>query len=322
MKSRITKFATFLLLAGFLVVVAFLDINAIKSGKQAVLSDASKVVHQLTVNTQPPASSTTNPTVPSQSSGGTGTGTASDTTPTSDTTDNWAGYVSTGGTYSAVSGSWTAPSVTADSDTSGADASWIGIGGVTSDDLIQIGTQDIVNNGQVTTAAFYEELPYTSETITDIDVNPGDAVTASITETSTGVWSINIEDKTNGESYSNTVAYDSSLSSAEWIEEAPSDETSVLPLDDFGSITFSDTSAVENGKTVNIADSTNPSSVVMDNSEGQALTNTSSLTASGTSFTVDRTSASSGSEQDYSPVPEGWTHHERGFESGAGYSLF
>src|ERR1041385_7576167 len=47
---------------------------------------------------------------------------------------NWAGYVASGGTYTGVSGSWVVPSV---SDPTGesADATWVGIGGVGSDDL-------------------------------------------------------------------------------------------------------------------------------------------------------------------------------------------
>jgi hypothetical protein len=162
----------------------------------------------------------------------TSTGSSNDqTTPstteasTSNITTNWAGYVSKGGTYTSISGSWVVPSVDAEaSDSIAADATWIGIGGVTSSDLIQIGTQDVVENGQVDSGSFYEELPDSSSTISDINVAAGDSITASIKEVSTNEWLINIKDNTNGESYSNEVYYDSSESSAEWIEEAPSDQ--------------------------------------------------------------------------------------------------
>jgi hypothetical protein len=252
-----------------------------------------------------------------------GTTTSGSTTPqssTSDTTTNWAGYVSTGGTYAAVSGSWTVPSVSGGSDTVAADATWIGIGGDTSDDLIQIGTQNAVQAGQVTTGTFYERLPDTSEDVPSVNVNAGDTVTASIRQVATGSWMISITDTTNGESYTNAVAYNSSESSAEWVEEAPSMETGVIPLDDFGTLTFTGGGTTENGSTLSIAGS-DARVLTMDNTAGEALTSTSTLTRDGGGFTVSRTSASSdesygdsdGYGQYYVTVPSGgWTRQEPG----------
>jgi hypothetical protein len=68
--------------------------------------------------------------------------------------NNWAGYVATGGTFTSVSGSWIVPQVNATGTSS--DATWVGIGGTTSRDLIQTGTRAVVNsNGQVS----YQETP-------------------------------------------------------------------------------------------------------------------------------------------------------------------
>jgi hypothetical protein len=229
----------------------------------------------------------------------------------SDVTSNWAGYVSSGGTYTTVSGSWVVPAVSAGNDTASADATWIGIGGVSSDDLIQIGTQNVVEDGQVNTTGFFEQLPNSSVSLPEIDVNAGDTITANIAETSNGEWTVSIKDITNGESYSNIVDYNSSQSSAEWIEEAPSDQSSVIPLDQFGSITFTNAMSTENGNEVNLSNS-NAQSLQMDNDEGEALTGTSAIDSSGAGFTVSRTSASGDISSQFSGIPEGWSRHEPG----------
>src|SRR2546427_2616225 len=50
---------------------------------------------------------------------------------------NWSGYAANGGTFTSVTATWTVPTVSATS--SGADATWVGIGGLESQDLIQAG---------------------------------------------------------------------------------------------------------------------------------------------------------------------------------------
>lgn len=272
-------------------------------------------ISKYTPSSQPTSVSTSSFITTSPTTSSNGTGSTNSTATTSDTTTNWAGYVSTGSTYTSVSGTWTIPDVTASDDSVAADATWIGIGGDSSNDLIQIGTQNMIENGQTTTGSFYEQLPDTSETIPGVSVNAGDTISASVKETTSGEWTVTINDLTNGESYSNTVAYNSSESSAEWIEEAPSTGESVIPLDQFGSVAFSNGSTTENGNSVSIAGS-NAQMLTMDNEAGQALTDTSAITASGDGFTVTRTDASSsddlyGAGGQYD-IPEGWTRHEPG----------
>src|SRR6266540_1976205 len=124
-----------------------------------------------------------------------GTGTApaqpdtSSTTPArvSDTSSNWSGYVASGGTYTSVTGTWIVPQVGA--TTTGADATWVGIGGVSGTDLIQAGTQATVAGGSVSYEAWIEMLPDSSRTVS-LSVAPGDSVTVTITEQSTGNWLI------------------------------------------------------------------------------------------------------------------------------------
>lgn len=146
---------------------------------------------------------------------------------------NWAGYTATGGTFTAVSGNWVIPSTTTSGSVS-ADAEWIGIGGISSNDLIQVGTQTIFNNGQATYQAWYETLPSASQNIA-IAVKPGDFINASLSQQQTGQWAITLIDTTTKQNFSTVIPYSSSLSSAEWIEEMPTAVGSgFIPLDNFG----------------------------------------------------------------------------------------
>lgn len=202
---------------------------------------------------------------------------------------NWAGYVAQSGPYTSVSGSWVVPAVSGAGSTS-ADAEWVGIGGVSSPDLIQSGTQAITDtNGQITYQAWLETLPQVSQFI-PVAVKPGDSVSASITQTSTNQWQIVFNDLTSTQTFQTTVSYVSSQSSAEWIVEAPALRGGFLPLDNFGTIQFSGGLATANGQTQTIAGS-GAAIINMLNNSQQALANVSALDGSGQSFTVTRTSA-------------------------------
>ncbi len=171
--------------------------------------------------------------------------------------------------YTAVSGDWIADSPTTSGSAASYDANWIGIGGITGSDLIQVGINNAVSaNGKVTTQVFYEMLPAPSVTIVSFKVVPGDSITASITETATNAWTITLTDVTQNETFTKDVSYTSSLSSAEWIEEDPSDiNGSLLPLDNFGSIDFTQTVTTANGSNDNLAQA-EADSVTMVNASG------------------------------------------------------
>jgi hypothetical protein len=200
------------------------------------------------------------------------------------TSRNWSGYVASGGTFTGVRGTWTVPTVSATG--SGVDATWAGIGGTTTSDLIQAGTQATVDNGVVQYSAWIETLPQASQTV-PLTVNAGDAVTVSITQQSSEVWNITIQDATSGGNYTGTVTYVSSGSSAEWIEEAPTSGGGVVLLDRFGTVQFTNASAVENQQTVTPA-AAGATSVTMINSSGVKLAIPSALGAGGASFSVAR----------------------------------
>lgn len=205
-----------------------------------------------------------------------------------DTSSNWSGYVANGGTYTSVTGTWIVPQVGA--TTTGADATWVGIGGVTGTDLIQAGTQaTVTGDGSVTYSAWTEILPDYSRTA-PLQVTAGDSVTVTITEQTSGVWLIVMVNNSTRDSYEKTLNYDSSRSSAEWVQEAPSTSRGIVPLDDFGSVRFIAGSAVRDGRALGLS-ALGATPVAMINRAGQAIALPSTLGADGSSFVVTRTSA-------------------------------
>lgn len=207
------------------------------------------------------------------------------------TSHNWSGYAATGGTFTSVSGTWTIPQFSGEGP-SGVDAAWVGIGGVRSRDLIQAGTQQTVSgSGRTQYTAWIEMLPRASRPV-NLPVHPGDSITVTISEKSQDQWNIHFTNNTTGKTYDTDQTYTSSHSSAEWVEEAPSagGRGGVLPLDNFGTIKFSNGSAVKNGQTVTIATS-GAKAITMIGANNQALAVPSDLGSDGASFSVARTDA-------------------------------
>lgn len=189
-------------------------------------------------------------------------------------------------TFSGVSGSWTIPSVTGNGSTDTYDASWIGIGGVTASDLIQVGTENTVSaNGTVSSACFYELLPHPALAISNLPITAGDNMTASLNKVGTDSWTIAITDNTTGKSFTTTVQYTSSLSSAEWIEEDPSNTSGLVPLDTFGAVTFTNGATTVNGTSESIS-AASGSPITMVDTKGKAIVTPGALTGNGESFVV------------------------------------
>ena len=229
-------------------------------------------------NTQPGNTGGTSPTQPQTPSN---TGVRS-------TSRNWSGYVSTGGTsYTSVSGTWVIAKP--DANVAGIDATWVGIGGANTTDLIQAGTEATVNgDGTVSYDAWTETLPQSTRTIT-LAVNAGDTVSVTISEQSAGLWVVDMKNITTGGTFSTTIRYNSSKSSAEWIEEAPSVGRGIAPLDNFGTVKFTAGSVTVDGKKQNIAGA-NGKAVTMADAANQPLAIPSALGTDGSSFSVNRTS--------------------------------
>jgi len=202
------------------------------------------------------------------------------------TSSNWAGYAARGGSFTSVSGTWTVPELSLDAPF-GADAAWVGIGGLRSRDLIQAGTQQVVSGtGSVTYQAWFEKLPDVSHPLA-LTVLPGHTVTVSIDLQAPDTWLISLTNVTTGQMLQRTETYASSHSSAEWIQEAPFARRRVLPLTEFGAINFSAGSAVKDGVSMSISD-LEARAISLIDSNHRALAVPSPLGADGASFTVSR----------------------------------
>jgi len=236
------------------------------------------------------------------------------------TSENWSGYVATGSTYTDVQGSWVVAASSV-SNSSSADATWVGIGGVRSNDLIQAGTQALVQNGSVAYESWYELLPNYQVQI-PVTIRSGDTVSVSINETSANVWQISFTDTTTGSAYSTSVDYDSSLSSAEWIEEMPIGESgnsvNYLPLDAFGSVAFSNGYTIANGVNESIAAS-GALPLTMATESSVVLASPSALGADGASFSVVRSNAVVNVLQPGTGF--GWRRNGNGMQGYVGYSV-
>jgi len=133
---------------------------------------------------------------------------------------NWSGYAKSG-SYSSATAQWVVPSVSATSSSSYSSA-WVGIDGFTNSSLIQTGTESDYYSGSAHYNAWWEILPAAETRINSITVQPGDVMTASITKGAGGIWTITINDTSNGQSFTTQQAYSGPGASVEWIEEAPS----------------------------------------------------------------------------------------------------
>lgn len=235
---------------------------------------------------------------------------SADTAPDAQVSGNWAGYVAGGTQYSSVSGSWVEPAAKCGSGQTFS-AFWVGIGGSSgqSGSLEQTGTQSNCSaDGSTDYYAWYELVPAAPVRL-DLNINPGDHISAKVDVSGTNV-TVSLSDQTTGQSSTKTLQMDNpDTSSAEWIAEAPSScdgsgSCQPLPLSDFGTVQFSNASATDtNGHTGPISDSAwsaqavalgsgGTSDVSYGAGQGSAGAVPSTLSSDGSSFSVSVSSDS------------------------------
>jgi hypothetical protein len=166
---------------------------------------------------------------------------------------NWSGYAVTGakGSVQDVSGSWTVPAVTCNSGTEYS-SFWVGIDGFNSNTVEQIGIDADCHNGSPAYYAWFEFYPHPFFTINNFTVQPGDVITAQVHyDRSTRQFTVSLHNGTQSFSTS-TKVNGAQRSSAEWITEAPFSAGGVLPLANFGTVSYSSDTAGMNGTPVPI----------------------------------------------------------------------
>ncbi len=211
---------------------------------------------------------------------------------------NWAGYAVTGaaGSVSDVKGSWNVPAIQGSCPSTNQYSSfWVGIDGFNSNTVEQTGTDSDCRSGTPTYYAWYEFYPHPSKVISGLSVHPGDVISAEVLF-SGNAFTVSIQDQTTGGTFSTSAHVKSAQrSSAEWIAEAPSSSGGILPLSDFGTVSFgADTTGVSSTCTATIggvsgaiaAFGSNVQSISMVTSSGALKASPSSLSTDGTSFSV------------------------------------
>jgi len=154
------------------------------------------------------------------------------------TSSNWSGYAVTGSSFTSAEGSWVVPTAKCSSGTQYA-AFWVGIDGYerSSRTVEQTGTDSDCDGGRPNYYAWYEFYPKFPVNLS-MAVKPGDRMSAKVSY-SGSEFTITITNETTGSTFtkSSTVS-GAKRSSAEWIAEAPSSGSGVLPLADFGTVLF------------------------------------------------------------------------------------
>jgi hypothetical protein len=194
---------------------------------------------------------------------------------TSFPTYNWSGFADVEGgsnTVSSVSGEWVIPNVQCPGGPyqyqDAFDAQWVGIDGVTDGTVEQLGTATQCFEGVEYYYVWYEMFPAgTVEEGTQACINynvdcpePGDRITASVSVTPAGNYTLSLIDFTHpAESFWVTASCPPSTcldSSAEWIVERPATEAGFgivfLPLGDFFQAGFSNGTVTSGGRTTDI----------------------------------------------------------------------
>ncbi len=167
-------------------------------------------------------------------------------------TSNWSGYAvhRPGVRFREVSAAWRQPSASCVRGRRAYAAFWVGLGGFRKGarSLEQVGTEtDCTAGGHRRAFVWYEVVPAATRSVR-LPISPGDTIAAAVSAHGRTV-TFALADFSNRRTFRRTVhAGRIDLSSAEWIVEAPSgcvghSHCQILPLANFGSMTFSHASA-------------------------------------------------------------------------------
>jgi len=201
---------------------------------------------------------------------------------------NWSGYAdnnSAGNTYSTVTGNWTEPSVTCSGRTESLAAFWVGIDGFTSGSVEQDGTLAECYRGAAFYFTWWEMYPTNSIQVVGQSLRPGDSINSSVVRSGSS-YTLKVTDSSrSGDSFTTTQTCSSCAnSSAEWIAEAPSSSSGVLPLSNFHSWTLS--GATVTSGSAGVISSFTDAELTMVNNSGAVKAQPGALNGSGNGFSV------------------------------------
>lgn len=196
------------------------------------------------------------------------------------TSTNWSGYAVDGSSATNVAGSWKQPTVRCAAGENSWSSPWVGIDGDASNTVEQIGTDSDCVNGTPSYYAWYEMYPK-QLVVVPITVHPGDSFTGHVSYAS-GSFTLSLTDSTTRSTYSTVQSSrKAKRSSVEWIMEGPSNGL----LSDFGSVSFSATSATINNTTGALGSFSGADPITMITSSGVARATPSGV-SNGSSFSV------------------------------------
>lgn len=201
----------------------------------------------------------------------------------------WAGYAASGsaGAFNNVSASWTQPSVSCNPGETSYSSYWVGLDGLNSRTVEQIGTDSDCVNGTPTYYAWYEIYPKQTKVISSVSISPNDPITASVSYAPPaahghGTFTVSLNDSKSASFLTSAKSPSAQRSSAEVIVEAPSSNHGpfgALPLSDFNTVSFSNA-------TVNTNTPLGNASSLTELAIQQAGTKASPSSISGGSFAV------------------------------------
>jgi hypothetical protein len=188
---------------------------------------------------------------------------------------NWSGYAATGGKYTKVSASWVQPKGKCSSG-SQYSSFWVGLDGYGSSTVEQTGSEVDCSGGTAQYYSWYEMYPAYPVNFSNT-VRPGDHFTGSVAYHGGGKYTLVLADTTRGWRHAIQATLSGAAnSSAEVIAEAPSSTLGVLPLTDFGTVNFANSTV--DGNTIGHY---HPTKITMVNSSGQAEDSVSGLSSPG-----------------------------------------
>ncbi|RPD55203.1 acid proteinase [Lentinus tigrinus ALCF2SS1-7] len=196
---------------------------------------------------------------------------------------NWSGAVLVAGanTFKSVTGTFTVPTPREPSGGSGTHSAsaWVGIDGDTCGNaILQTGIDFTVSGSSTSFDAWFEWFPDFAHDFTGITVRPGNSITVSVTATSLTGGTATIVNHSTGQTVSHTFSGQPALcqENAEWIVEDFSEGGGLVPLANWGTVTFTGVSAGTSSGTTTPAGAT----IIDMEQNGRVLTSVSSSSSS------------------------------------------